>query len=66
MNRVSRLLHKAVFLSRQQLAIKFSHKYVISNKDTRLAMSASQKPKVTQENDIADKVLKGFDAMSND
>ena len=37
MNRVSRYLHKAAFLTRQRLAINYSHKYVISDADIRRA-----------------------------
>ena len=34
MNRISRLLHKMNFLTRQRLAVKYSNKYIISDKDT--------------------------------
>ena len=33
LNRVSRLLHKMNFLSRQRKAVGLSHKFVISDKD---------------------------------
>ena len=66
MNRIARLLHKSVFLTRQQLAIKFSHKYVISNKDTRVAKAVSKKPKVAQADKTVEKVLNGFDPARND
>lgn len=33
MNRISRLLHRASFLSRQRLAVRFSDQYVISQKE---------------------------------
>ena len=37
MNRISRLLHKMNLLSRQRRAVKYSHKYVVTEKDTRRA-----------------------------
>jgi len=33
MNRVTRLLHKAKFLTRQRKAVSYGHKYVISDYD---------------------------------
>ena len=32
MNRITRLIHKMMFLARQRRAIKYGHKYVISDK----------------------------------
>lgn len=33
MNRVTRLLHKARFMSRQRLAVNYSHKFIINDQD---------------------------------
>ena len=44
MNRVTRLLHKINFLSRQSCAINYSHKYVITAKDIKQAEAERNKP----------------------
>ena len=54
MNRISRLLHKMNFLSRQQLAVNYSRKYVISSQDTKKA--AAERAKNTMKNDARSKV----------
>jgi len=33
MNRVTRLIHKAVYSARQRLAIHYAHKFIINDKD---------------------------------
>ena len=54
-NRVSSLLHKMAFLSRQRLAIKYSRKYTINSG------GASHRKVLVQ--DDANKVLNGFDPV---
>ena len=41
MNRISRLLHKINFLSRQRHALDYSHKYVITNRDLSRATAVA-------------------------
>ena len=63
MNRISRLLHKMNFLTRQRLAVKYSNKYIISDKDTE-----REKPldlKGNDPNTEIKKVLEGFDPVNN-
>ena len=61
MNRITRHLHKAAFLTRQRLAINYSHKYVISDTDVRLASrSKSKQNPVKYDIAMAMNVMDGF------
>ena len=69
MNRITRILHKNSFLSRQRHALKYSHKYVISDRQLELE-SKKAKAKDDMDKDFdcdkdADKVLIGFDPENN-
>ena len=66
MNRISSLLHKMNFLARQRLAVRYSHRYVISDKDIKKA--EKEKPQAFVDDDpntIDKKVLEGFDPINN-
>ena len=66
MNRISRLVHKAVFLNRQRRAINFSNKYVITNKDVQQDTLAKKKDKPAETFDEnVSKILTGFDPENN-
>ena len=67
MNRISRLLHRLKFLSRQRRAIKYSDRYVISVKDTRHLDTERPDPQDQKDKDDQDKakVLEGFDPQNN-
>ena len=68
MNRVTRLLHKARFLSRHRYLLAYSHKYVITADDLT---QAPQTVNATGESgaetaEMIDKLLKEFDAERNE
>ena len=66
MNRISSLLHRINFLGRQRLAVRYSHRYVISDKDIKKA--EKEKPQAFVDDDpntIDKKVLEGFDPINN-
>ena len=60
MNRVSRLLQKRYFNTRQLLAINFTHKFMISDKDVRRA-AANDGQEPPGNDQFVSKVLDGFD-----
>ena len=62
MNRISRILHKVKFLSRQRKAIAYSNKYVINNRDIK--QRTSKTDLVIEKLETA-KVLAGFDPVKN-
>ena len=68
MNRVTRLLHKARFLSRHRYLLAYSHKYVITADDLTRAPQAAP----TIENsevktaEMIDELLRDFDAERNE
>ena len=64
MNRVSRLLHKSSFNTRQRLAINFAHKFMISDKDVRRA-EANDGQEPPGNDQLVTKVLDGFDPKQN-
>jgi len=64
MNRVSRFLHKATFLTRQRLAINYSHKYVISDTDLRRA-SRSKSEQNPAKDDMVKNVIEEFDPIAH-
>ena len=64
MNRVSRILHKSYFNTRQRISINFTHKFMISDKDTRRA-AANDDPEPPNNNELVAKVLDGFDPERN-
>ena len=68
MNRVTRLLHKARFLSRHRYLLAYSHKYVISADDLtrppQIAEATGNNQEVTAEK--IDELLKDFDAEKNE
>ena len=70
MNRVTRLLHKTRFLSRQSRAIAFGHKYVITAEDLDLPMPQEPTSKVrmteTEAVYLIDSLLDGFDPEKNE
>ena len=69
MNRITRILHKNSFLSRQRHALKYSHKYVISDRQLELeSKKASARDDKDQDFDSEKdtlKVLKDFDPEKN-
>mmetsp|Transcript_22825 Transcript_22825/g.26813 ORF Transcript_22825/g.26813 Transcript_22825/m.26813 type:complete len:143 (-) Transcript_22825:7-435(-) len=63
MNRITRLLHSAAFLTRQRRAITFSKKYVITERDLvrkKQVVEARQLPS-WHETGLVSEVLYGFD-----
>ena len=68
MNRVTRLLHKARFLSRHRYLLAYSHKYVITADDlTRASQTASTTGISEMETaEMIDELLKDFDAERNE
>ena len=75
MNRLTRLVHKAQFLTRQRLALAFSHNYIISERDvTRLDTRepgarkkvAPSLSSVENTDRSIDEVLAGFEPDSNE
>ena len=64
MNRVSRLLHKSYFNTRQRLAINFTHKFMINDKDVRRAAANDCREPPGNDQFVA-KVLDGFDPKRN-
>ena len=64
MNRVSRLVHKSYFNTRQRLAINFIHKFMIYDNDVRRAAANDGQEPPSNEQLIA-KVLDGFDPKQN-
>ena len=64
MNRVSRLLHKSKFNTRQRLAMHFTHKFMISDKDVRRAAAKIGQEPPGNDQFVA-KVLDGFDPKQN-
>ena len=64
MNRISALLHKMNFFARQRRAVKYTHKFVITAKDTKKQGNqqvSNDKDPITN----ATKVLEGFDPVNN-
>ena len=56
------------FLARQRRAVKYSHKYVITLKDTKRVSDEGEKLEDSNEKDQntdAIKVLEGFDPINN-
>ena len=69
MNRVTRLLHKARFLSRHRYLLAYSHKYVITADDiARAPQTASADSKSEQEEPVRmiEDLLRDFDVESNE
>ena len=68
MNRVTRLLHKARFLSRHRYLLAYSHKYVITAEDlTQAPQTANATGESgTETAEMIDKLLKDFDAEKNE
>ena len=68
MNRVTRLLHKARFLSRHRYLLAYSHKYVITADDlARAPQTAAADGKIEQETTkMIDDLLRDFDVESNE
>ena len=64
MNRVSLLLQKSYFNTRQRHAINFTHKFMISDKDVRRAAANDGQEPPGNEQFVA-KVLDGFDPKQN-
>ena len=65
MNRVSQLLHKSYFNSRQRLAINFTHKFMICEKDVRRAAAANDDQEPPGTDQLVTRVLDGFDPKQN-
>ena len=62
MNRISRLAHKTIFLTRQRHAVTYGHKYVINDKDiNKKVIEADTK----RDTEAISKVLIGFDPDIN-
>ena len=71
MNRVTRILHKARFSSRQRPVISFSHKYVITAEDLYLRVPSEPKNskfRRTEEEskELINTFLDGFDTAENE
>ena len=68
MNRVTRLLHKARFLSRHRYLLAYSHKYVITADDlARAPQTAAADSKSERETaKLIDDLLRDFDVESNE
>ena len=71
MNRVTHLIHSSTFLARQRRAIKYGHKYVISDKyldrkehDRKLKKNERPLLEIDSSREIS-KVLDGFDPHNN-
>ena len=64
MNRITRLLHKARFLSRHRYLLGYSHKYVITaddlTRDSQIAIIESENA------ERIDELLKDFDVEQNE
>ena len=65
MNRVTRLLHKARFLSRHRYLLAYSHKYVITANDLTWAPQIAETTG-NSEAEIIDELLKDFDVERNE
>ena len=67
-NCVSRLIHKANFLSRQRKAINYCHKYVITDLDVVKDAIAAKKEQSKKEDQAvqAQILVEGFDVMKNE
>ena len=69
MNRVTRLLHKARFLSRHRYLLAYSHKYVITADDLTRAPKAAPttgNSEVMETAEMIEELLRDFDAETNE
>ena len=66
MNRISRLAHKAIFISRQRRAIPYGHNYVITDKEIRQPEKFYEERPAERKEDIETKILTGFDPSVNE
>ena len=68
MNRFSSLLHRSAFLRRQLLAIRYGHKYTISDKEAKRKAEKGDSLRHVKEPEAHNvaKVLSGFDPESNE
>ena len=69
MNRISRLLHKINFLTRQRRAVQYTHKFVITAQDVKRATAKKDKNQdsnVKKPETNSTKVLEGFDPINNE
>ena len=66
MNRVTRLLHKMHFLSRQRRAVNFSHKFVISDKDLAREERAKDDTIDPDPAAVTARLHEGFDPESSE
>ena len=71
MNRVSRMMHKAYFSSRQRRAIAYSHRYMVTAEDL-VRVESKSKPEdlksltEAEKAQLFDQLLAGFDPENND
>ncbi len=64
LNRITRLLHKSNFLTRQRKSFDYFDKYVITDRDVKIAYQtekASKSAKSPDKKDIIELLLDGFD-----
>lgn len=60
MNRITRLLHKSYFKSRQRLAMAFSHKFVIMPGDVEMISEGTQDAASLTDAQKLEVILDGF------